>query len=87
MLAVTGCGTASARVSIISRHCSQTSKKAPVEICVDKPSVISFCFSFVHQDKLFPQAIDYLQRAFSVRHRVGPVLLSRYRACHIVNLH
>ncbi|XP_020783507.2 leishmanolysin-like peptidase [Boleophthalmus pectinirostris] len=29
------------------------------------------------KDKLFPQAIDYLQRAFSVRHRVGPVLLSR----------
>uniref|UniRef100_A0A3Q4BU29 Leishmanolysin-like peptidase n=1 Tax=Mola mola TaxID=94237 RepID=A0A3Q4BU29_MOLML len=29
------------------------------------------------QDKLFPQAIDYLQRAFSVRRRVGPVLLSR----------
>ncbi|KAE8299063.1 Leishmanolysin-like peptidase [Larimichthys crocea] len=29
------------------------------------------------KDKLFPQAIDYLQRAFSVRRRVGPVLLSR----------
>lgn len=30
-----------------------------------------------HQDKLFPQAIDYLQRAFRLRRRVGPVLLSR----------
>uniref|UniRef100_A0A3Q4HH90 Leishmanolysin-like peptidase n=1 Tax=Neolamprologus brichardi TaxID=32507 RepID=A0A3Q4HH90_NEOBR len=29
------------------------------------------------KDKLFPQAIAYLQRAFSVRRRVGPVLLSR----------
>lgn len=29
------------------------------------------------QDKLFPQAVDYLQRVFSVRKRVGPVLLSR----------
>ncbi|XP_032423594.1 leishmanolysin-like peptidase isoform X2 [Xiphophorus hellerii] len=29
------------------------------------------------KDKLFPQAIDYLQRAFSLRRRVGPVLLSR----------
>ncbi|KAM7380031.1 hypothetical protein PAMP_003358 [Pampus punctatissimus] len=29
------------------------------------------------KDKLFPQAINYLQRAFSVRRRVGPVLLSR----------
>ncbi|XP_075886625.1 leishmanolysin-like peptidase isoform X2 [Nelusetta ayraudi] len=29
------------------------------------------------KDKLFPQAIDYLQRVFSVRRRVGPVLLSR----------
>ncbi|XP_028292010.1 leishmanolysin-like peptidase [Gouania willdenowi] len=29
------------------------------------------------KDKLFPQAIDYLQRAFSVRRRVGAVLLSR----------
>ncbi|KAF1383056.1 hypothetical protein PFLUV_G00150310 [Perca fluviatilis] len=29
------------------------------------------------KDKLFPPAIDYLQRAFSVRRRVGPVLLSR----------
>eukprot|EP00066_Takifugu_rubripes_P028629 XP_011617895.1 PREDICTED: leishmanolysin-like peptidase [Takifugu rubripes] len=29
------------------------------------------------KDKLFPQAIDYLQRAFSVRHRAGPVRLSR----------
>ncbi|XP_068592641.1 transposon TX1 uncharacterized 149 kDa protein isoform X2 [Cebidichthys violaceus] len=29
------------------------------------------------KEQLFPQAIDYLQRAFSVRRRVGPVLLSR----------
>ncbi|RVE58168.1 hypothetical protein OJAV_G00206490, partial [Oryzias javanicus] len=29
------------------------------------------------KDKLFPQAIDFLQRAFSVRRRVGPILLSR----------
>ncbi|XP_035507137.1 leishmanolysin-like peptidase isoform X2 [Scophthalmus maximus] len=29
------------------------------------------------KDKLFPQAIDFLQRTFSVRRRVGPVLLSR----------
>ncbi|XP_062312727.1 leishmanolysin-like peptidase isoform X1 [Osmerus eperlanus] len=29
------------------------------------------------KDKLFPQAIDYLQRAFQVRRQVGPVLLSR----------
>ncbi|MEQ2257767.1 hypothetical protein ILYODFUR_038102, partial [Ilyodon furcidens] len=29
------------------------------------------------KDKLFPQAIDYLQSTFSVRRRVGPVLLSR----------
>ncbi|XP_068602104.1 leishmanolysin-like peptidase [Brachionichthys hirsutus] len=29
------------------------------------------------KDKLFPEAIDYLQRAFSVRRRAGPVLLSR----------
>nr|XP_043874736.1 leishmanolysin-like peptidase isoform X1 [Solea senegalensis] len=29
------------------------------------------------KDKLFPQAIDFLQRALSVRHRAGPVLLSR----------
>ncbi|XP_053733810.1 leishmanolysin-like peptidase [Synchiropus splendidus] len=29
------------------------------------------------KDQLFPQAIDFLQRAFSVRRRVGPVLLSR----------
>lgn len=29
------------------------------------------------KDKLFPQAIDYLQKVFSVRRRVGPVLLSR----------
>uniref|UniRef100_A0A8B9RPK4 Leishmanolysin-like peptidase n=1 Tax=Astyanax mexicanus TaxID=7994 RepID=A0A8B9RPK4_ASTMX len=28
-------------------------------------------------DKLFPQAIDYLQRAFRVRRQTGPVLLSR----------
>ncbi|XP_057709476.1 leishmanolysin-like peptidase isoform X1 [Corythoichthys intestinalis] len=29
------------------------------------------------KDKLFPQAIDYLQKAFFVRHRVSPILLSR----------
>ncbi|CAL1581683.1 unnamed protein product [Knipowitschia caucasica] len=29
------------------------------------------------KEKLFPEAIDYLQKVFSVRHRVGPVLLSR----------
>ncbi|KAG9271613.1 leishmanolysin-like peptidase [Astyanax mexicanus] len=29
------------------------------------------------KDKLFPQAIDYLQRAFRVRRQTGPVLLSR----------
>ncbi|KAF3843774.1 hypothetical protein F7725_002623 [Dissostichus mawsoni] len=29
------------------------------------------------KDKLFPQAIDYLQKVLSVRRRVGPVLLSR----------
>uniref|UniRef100_A0A674CX17 Leishmanolysin-like peptidase n=1 Tax=Salmo trutta TaxID=8032 RepID=A0A674CX17_SALTR len=28
-------------------------------------------------DKLFPQAIDYLQKAFQVRRQAGPVLLSR----------
>uniref|UniRef100_A0A3B4C8F7 Leishmanolysin-like peptidase n=1 Tax=Pygocentrus nattereri TaxID=42514 RepID=A0A3B4C8F7_PYGNA len=28
-------------------------------------------------DKLFPQAVDYLQRAFRVRRQTGPVLLSR----------
>ena len=41
---------------------------------LDWASWLSVC----SQDKLFPQAIDYLQRAFSVRRRVGPVLLSRY---------
>ncbi|XP_062389760.1 leishmanolysin-like peptidase [Sardina pilchardus] len=29
------------------------------------------------KEKLFPQAIDYLQKAFRVRRRAGPVLLSR----------
>ncbi|XP_023693573.1 leishmanolysin-like peptidase [Paramormyrops kingsleyae] len=29
------------------------------------------------KDKLFPQAIDYLQKVFQVRRRAGPVLLSR----------
>ncbi|CAL8342419.1 unnamed protein product [Arctogadus glacialis] len=29
------------------------------------------------KDKLFPQAIEYLQKVFSVRHRVGLLLLSR----------
>ncbi|XP_077392412.1 leishmanolysin-like peptidase isoform X3 [Festucalex cinctus] len=29
------------------------------------------------KDKLFPQAIDYMQKAFVVRRRVGPILLSR----------
>ncbi|XP_030642969.1 leishmanolysin-like peptidase [Chanos chanos] len=29
------------------------------------------------KDKLFPQAIDYLQKAFQVRMKAGPVLLSR----------
>ncbi|XP_077584144.1 leishmanolysin-like peptidase isoform X2 [Stigmatopora nigra] len=29
------------------------------------------------KDKLFPQAIDYLQKALFVRHRVSPILLSR----------
>ncbi|KAI5628088.1 leishmanolysin-like peptidase [Silurus asotus] len=29
------------------------------------------------KDKLFPQAIDYLQKAFRVRRQAGPVLLSR----------
>uniref|UniRef100_A0A3P8ZXL0 Leishmanolysin-like peptidase n=1 Tax=Esox lucius TaxID=8010 RepID=A0A3P8ZXL0_ESOLU len=28
-------------------------------------------------DKLFPQAIDYLQKAFQVRQQTGPILLSR----------
>ncbi len=42
------------------------------------------CVCVPPQDKLFPQAIDYLQRAFSVRRRVGPVLLSRYVVCPLI---
>uniref|UniRef100_A0A672JAI4 Leishmanolysin-like peptidase n=1 Tax=Salarias fasciatus TaxID=181472 RepID=A0A672JAI4_SALFA len=47
---------------------------APCDV-PDGPHDMSPCVP--PQDKLFPQAIDYLQRAFSVRRRVGPVLLSR----------
>uniref|UniRef100_A0A8C7MCF2 Leishmanolysin-like peptidase n=1 Tax=Oncorhynchus kisutch TaxID=8019 RepID=A0A8C7MCF2_ONCKI len=36
--------------------------------------VLPFCFL---QDKLFPQAIDYLQKVFQVRRKSGPILLSR----------
>ena len=32
------------------------------------------------QDKLFPQAVEYLQKVFSVRQRVGLLLLSRYHS-------
>ncbi|KAF3843766.1 hypothetical protein F7725_002615 [Dissostichus mawsoni] len=52
-------------------------QRGPAPCRPEEAGEVSSSRCFVFQDKLFPQAIDYLQKVLSVRRRVGPVLLSR----------
>ncbi|XP_060784836.1 leishmanolysin-like peptidase isoform X1 [Neoarius graeffei] len=55
-----------------------TEKQLKIQIVYDSSlDVLDEDKSSLVKDKLFPQAIDYLQRAFRVRRQAGPVLLSR----------
>ncbi|KAG7330970.1 hypothetical protein KOW79_004939 [Hemibagrus wyckioides] len=53
-------------------------KELKIEIVYDSSlDVLDKDKSSLVKEKLFPQAIDYLQKAFRVRREAGPVLLSR----------